>query len=52
MKDYFYIVTVTCETSEEADQVMAERIGPDEDYGFEYSVDWSYSHSDTLMAWE
>lgn len=47
MKDYYYIVTVTCDSSEEADQVMAERISPNEDYGFDYSIDWDYSHSDT-----
>ena len=51
MKDHFYIVTVTCETQEEADQVMVERIGPDEDYGFEYSIDWQYSHKDDPRDW-
>jgi hypothetical protein len=25
---------------EEVDQVMAERLGHDEDYGFDYGVDW------------
>ena len=36
-----YVVTVTTATREQADQVMAERIGYDEDYGFAYSIDWS-----------
>lgn len=34
-----YVVTVTAETIEQADQVIAERIGPDEDYGFEYKIE-------------
>lgn len=33
-----YYVTVECETAEEADTVMAERIGYDEDYGFDYTI--------------
>ena len=49
MKDYFYIVTVTAETDEDADTVMAERIGYDEDYGFEYSIDWQYSHKESVF---
>jgi hypothetical protein len=51
VKDHFYIVTVTCETLEEANQVIVERIGPEEDYGFEYSIDWQYSHSDTPIVY-
>lgn len=35
-----FVVTVECDTAEQAEQVMAERIGPDEDYGFEYTIDW------------
>lgn len=35
-----YVVTVWAESREQADQVMTERIGPDEDYGFEYRIDW------------
>jgi len=33
-----YIVTVEAETKEQVDQVMAERLNPDEDYGFAYEV--------------
>lgn len=48
MKDHFYILTITCETQEQADEVIVERIGPEEDYGFEYSIDWKFSHMDEL----
>lgn len=36
MKEFEFTVSVTCETAEEAEQVMAERLSYDEDYGFEY----------------
>lgn len=35
-----FIVTVTDCTPEEADTVMSERLGFDEDYGFNYGLDW------------
>lgn len=35
-----YVVTVDAETQEQADQVMLERVGYDEDYGFDYSIKW------------
>lgn len=35
-----FTVTVTGCTTEQATQVMTERIGPDEDYGFDYSIEW------------
>jgi hypothetical protein len=38
MKAFQYVVTVECETQEQADQVMAERLTPEEDYGFTYEV--------------
>lgn len=34
------VAWVTCETQEQATQVFGERLGPDEDYGFDYSVDY------------
>ena len=37
---YKFNVEVDCETIDEAHQVMAERLDPDEDYGFKYRVDW------------
>jgi len=39
-KRFHYGVTVVCETWEQAEQVMAERLGPDEDYGFDYTVSY------------
>lgn len=38
MDEYRYIIAVTAATPEEADQVIAERIDHDEDYGFPYEV--------------
>jgi hypothetical protein len=40
--NYHYNVTVQAETREQADQVMAERLGVDENYGFDYYIpNWS-----------
>ena len=36
-----FAVAVTGCTEEQARQVMAERIGHDEDYGFAYQIDWA-----------
>lgn len=33
-----FVVTVSGCTKEQAEQVMNERISPDEDYGFSYSI--------------
>lgn len=41
MADFRYTVTVSAATEDEADQVIAERIGYDEDYGFNYQIGWS-----------
>jgi hypothetical protein len=38
MPDYEFVVTVSCATAEEAQQVMVQRIDYDEDYGFYYSI--------------
>jgi hypothetical protein len=38
--EYDYIVTVKAGSRDEADQVMAERVYHDEDYGFEYRIDF------------
>ena len=35
-----FTVTVTDCTAEQAEQVMAERINHDEDYGFRYQIGW------------
>lgn len=39
---FIYRTVVFCETEEQADQVMAERLGVDEDYGFDYTVEYEY----------
>jgi hypothetical protein len=40
MKEHKFVVTVESETYEQALRVMMERIGHNEDYGFEYTIDW------------
>lgn len=40
MPDFHFVVVVTCETMEQAEQVMMERILHDEDYGFDYEIDY------------
>lgn len=40
--DFTFTVTVTCETMAEAEQVMTERLGHDETYGFDYDLDWHH----------
>lgn len=42
---YTYEVTVDCDTEEQAEQVMDERLFHEEDYGFEYQLD--YTHKET-----
>lgn len=37
---FTYFVTVVTETQEQADTIIAERLENDEDYGFEYTVDY------------
>lgn len=39
MHEFTYLVTVRTDTQAHADQVIAERLGHDEDYGFTYTVD-------------
>ena len=41
MTKFAFVVTVECETLDQAEQVVVERLGYDEDYGFEYTLDWS-----------
>ena len=38
--DHEFIVTVEGCTKEEAEQVIAERLNHDEDYGFDYTIEW------------
>lgn len=35
---YTYIVTIETDTPEHADEVIAERVGYDDDYGFDYRI--------------
>ena len=37
---YHAVVEVDCDTREQAEQVFAERLGYDEDYGFPYTLEW------------
>jgi hypothetical protein len=40
---FAFVVNIDCETLEQAQQVMAERLGHDEDYGFKYRLhEWRY----------
>jgi hypothetical protein len=38
---YTFVVHVNTDTYDHAVDVMNERFGPDEDYGFDYEVRWS-----------
>jgi hypothetical protein len=38
MNTYTYSVTLYAPSADEAEQVMAERLGHDEDYGFDYEI--------------
>jgi hypothetical protein len=37
-----FIVEVECKDYLQADIVMGERLGYDEDYGFPYSIEWKW----------
>lgn len=38
---YFAFVTIAADTARQAERVLAERLGYDEDYGFPYTVEYS-----------
>ena len=38
MTRYHFTVSVECDTQEQANQVMAERLQHEEDYGFDYTI--------------
>lgn len=40
MAKFHYTVTIEAATQEQAVQVMCERIEPDENYGFDYTIWW------------
>jgi len=37
---YTFTVVIDSETEKQANQVMVERLGHDEDYGFPYEIRW------------
>lgn len=41
-RSFAFTVTITAETPEAAVNVLSERIGYDEDYGFVYTIDSDY----------
>jgi len=41
MPKFEFVVVIRCPTQEQAEQVMAERINHDEEYGFDYEIGWS-----------
>lgn len=45
--NHTFTVTVGDCTNDQAHKVMTERLGHDEDYGFDYSVDWTEKSDDT-----
>lgn len=40
MPKFSAIVEIECASRQEAEQVLIERLGVDEDYGFTYTVRW------------
>ena len=40
MAKFKYIVTIECDSPEQAAEVVANRLGIDDDYGFDYSIDY------------
>ena len=52
MTAFAFVVTVECETLSQAHQVMAERIGPDEDYGFDYRIGWNAPSTADVEEWD
>jgi hypothetical protein len=40
MNKFIFLVTVECDTAEQAETVMSERLDCDEWYGFDYEVGW------------
>lgn len=45
--DHNFTVHVSGCTREQAEEVMSERIGPDEDYGFDYTIGWEDAPTET-----
>ena len=43
---YYFIITVDTDTEDHADQVIAERVLHDENYGFNYTIDYEHHVND------
>ena len=43
MTAFTYTVTITCKSQADAERVIGERLGFDEDYGFEYTLDFEHA---------
>ena len=41
-KNFSCSFTISCETKDQAMQVLSERLGYDEDYGFDYQIQLDY----------
>jgi hypothetical protein len=52
MPAFHYDLIVCAETQEEADRVAIERVGYDEDYGFDYLIDVERADGQELMPME
>lgn len=48
MEPFEFTVTVRARNLPDAVSVMRERLDPDEDYGFEYQIEWMTSVEDAL----
>ena len=44
MKQFNFIVSVQTDTIDNAMEAIARRLGHDDDYGFEYTVEWTYAN--------
>lgn len=50
MSRFVYAVELECESQGEADQVLAERLGYDEDYGFAYRIcAWDFEYTEEVL---
>lgn len=43
LQQFNFVVMVNAPSLEQAAEVMAQRLGHDEDYNFQYNLDWAYA---------
>lgn len=43
MPKFIYIVTIECDEMRDAERVIGERLGFDENYGFNYTLDFEHA---------